>query len=71
MPVQRDVRFLNIIDLLIVGRFDRTPLVTAARKQVFALHEGAPFGGKKATPQGLNHPSKAGLTKERDQLPPT
>jgi len=37
MPVERDVQFLNI-DMLLVGRFDRTPLLTAARDRLFVLH---------------------------------
>ncbi len=42
MPVERDVRFLNI-DLLLVGRFDREPLLSAMGDEMFVLHEDAVF----------------------------
>jgi hypothetical protein len=46
MPVQHDVEFHNI-DLLLVGRFDRKPLLAALRDDVFVLHEDARFDNKK------------------------
>lgn len=42
MPVEADVHFLNI-DLLLVGRFDRGPLLAALRDDVFVLHDDAKF----------------------------
>lgn len=40
MPVEAEVRFLNI-DLVLVGRFDRKALVAALGDVVFALHDDA------------------------------
>lgn len=40
MPVEAEVRFLNI-DLVLVGRFDRKALVAAMGDAVFALHDDA------------------------------
>lgn len=45
MPVQADVRFLNI-DLLLVGRFDRRPILAALGRTVFVLHEDAEEDGE-------------------------
>lgn len=42
MPVEADARFLNI-DLLLVGRFDREPLMAALERGVFVLHDDATF----------------------------
>jgi hypothetical protein len=46
MPVEADVRFLNI-DLLLVGRFDRKPLLAAMGDDVFVLHDGAKVENEK------------------------
>ncbi|GAO01229.1 hypothetical protein [Anaeromyxobacter sp. PSR-1] len=45
MPVGREVQFLNI-DLLLVGRFHRKPLLAALGDEVFVLHEDAQFEGE-------------------------
>jgi hypothetical protein len=46
MPVEREVQFLNI-DLLLVGRFDREPLLAALGDEVFVLHDDAELDNKK------------------------
>lgn len=43
MPVEAEVRFLNI-DLLLVGKFDRRPLVAALGDGVFVLHDDGTIG---------------------------
>ena len=45
MAVEADVHFLNI-DLLLVGRFDRRPLLASLRDDVFVLHDDAKFEGE-------------------------
>ncbi len=45
MPVEHDVKFLNI-DLLLVGAFDRKPLLAALGDGVFVLHDDVPFDGE-------------------------
>jgi hypothetical protein len=45
MPVEHNVQFLNI-DLLLVGAFDRKPLLAALGDGVFVLHDDAQFEGE-------------------------
>lgn len=45
MPVEPDVQFLNI-DLLLVGAFDRKPLLAALGDGVFVLHDDGQFEGE-------------------------
>jgi hypothetical protein len=45
MADQPDVKFLNI-DLLLVGSFDRKPLLAALGDGVFVLHDDAQFEGE-------------------------
>lgn len=45
MPVEAAVHFLNI-DLLLVGQFDRRPLLASLRDHVFVLHDDAKFEDK-------------------------
>jgi hypothetical protein len=45
MPVEADVHFLNI-DLLLIGRFDRRPLLAALRNDAFVLQDDVKFDGK-------------------------
>ena len=40
MPVEANVHFLNI-DLLLIGRFDRGPLLAALADDLFVLHDDA------------------------------
>jgi hypothetical protein len=56
MPVEADVRFLNV-DLLLVGRFDRKPLLAALGKKVFVLHEDAVLDDQKCLVLELNEES--------------
>lgn len=46
MPVEADVRFLNI-DLLLVGRFDRDPLLGALGHEMLVVHDDAEFENEK------------------------
>jgi hypothetical protein len=45
MPVEHDVQFLNI-DLLLVGAFDRKPLLAALGDDVFVLHDDVKWEGE-------------------------
>ena len=45
MPIEKTAGFLNV-DLIVAGRFDRKPLLRAAGKDVFVMHEDAVFQGK-------------------------
>lgn len=77
MPVQPTVQFLNV-DLVLVGSFDRAPLVAAAGKRVFVLQEDVPFDGRRramvlessTTARSLSGTLSA-LLRWVDELPPS
>ena len=46
MPVEATVRFLNI-DLLLVGGFDRKPLLDALGDTLFVMHDDAVLGSER------------------------
>jgi hypothetical protein len=56
MPVEANVHFLNI-DLLLIGRFDRRPLLAALRDDVFVLHDDAKFEGEDCLILEVQEPS--------------
>ena len=76
MPVEVDTRFLNV-DLLIVGRFDREPLLAAAGDGMAVLHEEAVWQKKKCLVLEVNAPdldlsrTLARLLKWVERLPPS
>src|SRR6266850_1581425 len=76
MPVEAEVQFLNI-DLLLVGRFDREPLLAAVGDGLFVLHEHALFHRDKCLALEVAAPgldlsrTLARLLKWVDALPPS